>query len=208
MFKKLMFARQIQMERGEIVLMGQRMVMLPAVTFHFLQNKKDCKKYLYYAGKLADSIVYTEGIMKKYGLVGRKVVDWMKNSAEVGGWGQIEVKEYDSKKKRCIIHFKNPPVSFYNKKMDHNHMDDLSRGYVAGALCMAFNDNIDTVEVKCQNLGSPFCEYVSKPTKEFDSSSPIVQEQLDLSGRIEAELSESPPAHKPITKTKNDSHDV
>jgi predicted hydrocarbon binding protein len=192
--KKLMMARQIKMDKGSLILLEQKMVMCPAVTFVFLPSlvgDNDIGKHIYYACKLADEQGFTKGIRKRYGLEGGKLIQWMANIAMLGGWGDIQVMKLDMKQKRAIVQARNSPIAlqYPPSKSSKVPVDHIMRGYMAGAAEVAFGTPTDFIETKCQAMGDPHCEFIAKPTDEFDKSDPRVQSQLDLTGEILSKIS-------------------
>lgn len=190
--KKLMMARQITMEKGEIRLLGQRMIMAPAITFYYLQNifssNELSNKMMYYTCKVTNTRGYASGLSEHYGLKGEKLIQWMANSSQLAGWGEFELVNFDAKQKRAIVQVKNSAVATYFKKQAIP-VDHMIRGYCAGVAAMVFNDNnIDMIETKCLAKGDKICEFVGKPTKEFDFNSKLITSQLDESGEIEKKL--------------------
>lgn len=182
------------MEKGEILLLGQRMIMAPAVTFYYLEHalpqNELSNKLIYYACKLANTDGYAKGLFEHYNLKGEKLLQWMANSAQLAGWGEFNVINIDRENKRTVMHVNNSAIAqlFKNSK---EPVDHIVRGYSAGVASLVFEDNIDFVETKCAAMGDKYCEFISKPTKDFDFSSELVSNQLDESGEIEKRLRET-----------------
>lgn len=189
--KKLMFAKQIQLEKGCITLLGQRMVMAPASTFVYLQKLgKECEqeelinKLIYYACKVAGYKGFAKKIIEKYNLHGSKFIKWQTDVAMLGGWGGVKHIETVIGKKYSIVHFSNSPIA---KLFGHskNAVDHAIRGYTASVAELAFKEPSETIETQCQAMGHKCCEIVSKPRKNFNPNDEIVKKQLDLSGKIQ-----------------------
>jgi len=190
-FKKLMFARQIQIEKGSLIILGQRMLILPALTFVYLQkvapNKELMNKFIYYSCKLADVKGFASGIREKYGLTEEKLTKWMFDVAMLAGWGQFDLLSIDKEKLTMIFHVKNSPVSILFKHST-SPVDHAIRGFIAGASETLYKKPIDTIEIKCQGMGDQYCEFITKPTKEFDFNDSLVKSQLDIKGVIAKEI--------------------
>ena len=192
--KKLIMARQISMEKGEILLLNQRMVMAPAITFYYLLHALPMDdisgKWLYYACKLTNSDGYAKALYEQFGLKGDKLLQWMANSAQLAGWGEFEIIDINVQEKKSIVQVRNSAIAqwFKNSK---SAVDHIVRGYNAGVAAVIFGDrDIDVVETKCSARGDRFCEFVCKPTNDFDFNSEIVSAQLDKTGEIEKRLRE------------------
>ena len=184
-FKKLMLARQVQIEKGSMLLLGQRMLILPALTFVYLQkaanDKEMINKYIYYCCKLADVLGFTKGIQERYGLKHENLIKWMMDVAMLAGWGKFEIISMDTEKLTMVAHVKNSAVAslFGPSKFPIDH---AIRGFIAGASEALYKKPIDTIETKCQAMGNQYCEFITKPTKDFDFNNSLVKGQIDKIG--------------------------
>lgn len=104
--------------------------------------------------------------------------------------GEFDVVNIDVKEKKSIIQVRNSAVAQWFKN-GNSAVDDVVRGYNAGVAAVMFGDrDVDVVETKCVAKGDRVCEFVCKPTKDFDFNSEIVSAQLDKTGEIEKRLRE------------------
>jgi len=180
-FKKLLMARQLTFERGQIKVANETSIMVhgPAlVKLSDMLIKTLGKRgiiYIYNSSKESGKIMAL-AFKKKYGLTGMKLADIMKDLAQMGGWGKIEFLKFDFKNKFVIGKILDSPFAelteFKNKKMCH-----ISRGFIAGALSIVFDTDVDCIEVKCIADGSEFCEGIIKPKNKFLEKK-LVKEQL------------------------------
>jgi len=180
-FKKLLMARQLTFERGQIKVADEISIMIhgPAlVKLSDILIKTMGKKgidYIYTSSKESGKIM-ARAFKRKYGLTGMKLANLMKDLAEMGGWGKIEFLKFDFRNKFVIGKITDSPFAelteFKNKKMCH-----ITRGFIAGALSIVFKANVDCIEVKCKADGSEFCEGIIRPRREFKEKE-LIKEQL------------------------------
>lgn len=172
--KKLMFARQLKMEKGRIDMLGQRMMIIPTYTFAcMIKNAKDpieTGKFIYDACKHTnrDALGFTYKVSEKFGLKGADLIRWMANIATMAGFGIIEVIEINENKKTAAVHITDSPMVQIIRNSKYS-VDHPIRGYMAGAAEVIFNglekDNkkwkkYDYIETKCMAKGNNVCEFI------------------------------------------------
>lgn len=180
-FKKLLMARQITFEEGQIKIAGESSIMIhgPALVkltdIIIKKMGKNGIEDIYLASKEGGKKL-SEAFKKKFNLTDSKLADTIKDLAVMGGWGKMEFIKYDPLNKIAIGKVTDSPFAelteFKNKKMCH-----ITRGFVAGALSTVFRTDVDCIEVKCKSEGSNFCELVIKPKGKFKEKK-LVKEQL------------------------------
>lgn len=174
-------SRQITFEEGQIKVAGESAIMTHGPGLIKLTDiiiKKMGKKGvedIYLASKEGGESL-GNAFKKKFNLRGAKLADLLKDLAVMGGWGKMEFIKYDSESMTVIGKVDGSPFAelteFKNKKMCH-----ITRGFVAGALSIAFETDVDCIEVKCKAEGSNFCELFIKPKRKFKEKK-LVKEQL------------------------------
>ncbi|NIO44865.1 MAG: hypothetical protein GTN36_04930 [Candidatus Aenigmarchaeota archaeon] len=181
--KKLLFARQFKMERGELDLLGNRVIMFPAWVFIYIlktsPNFKEISYRLYEGAKKSTKDSFTKLLSEKYGLKRDKLIEWMKNVGELGGWGTFEIKNIDFKKCEAVIYVKNSPMGkLYGKSKFP--VDHIARGMFAGAACVIFNnDDCEYVETKCVAMGDTLCEFICRTRKDLKKmKNPLIKWQI------------------------------
>jgi predicted hydrocarbon binding protein len=166
--KKLLFARQIKFERGEIILLGQRVAISPSQLFNNIvkefENNDEIMRKIYHACKTVNMEGYARVVSKKYKLSGMKLAKWLINSGEVGGWGKIiSVRAY-IKEKKAVIQICD---SLSKDMKSTKPVDHFLRGQLAGGASAAFGIEFDCIERRCIAIGDKFCEFVIKKREDF-----------------------------------------
>ena len=181
LFKKLLIARQLEMERGVIKVMKNRMTLLPAPFMSYLlktsKNPIKMGKECYYSAKLTTYNHLTYLLEEEYGLKHHKLEQWMRDVAELMGWGIFTVLNVSWEKKEALITIKDSPVANEMGRVGYA-VDHVSRGAIAGAISIIFRTNIDVVESKCISRGDIVCEFVIRPNEKFSFSDKLVKQQL------------------------------
>jgi predicted hydrocarbon binding protein len=169
--KKLLFSRQLKLEKGMIELLGNPAVMFPASIFSFLLlNSKDKEKTgreLYYSSKESSKKTLTNYIKSNYKMKPSELINIMTDIAMLGGWGEWKLIILSDIKKHSIMHITNSPIVRSIKIKTNLPVDHVMRGLHAGAAEIIFNCEMDAVETRCQAMGHPYCEFILKPTKEW-----------------------------------------
>lgn len=184
-FKKFLFAKELQFNEGEIMLLGNRVVMVPASTLKVMseQTIKDPQfgVQLYEENKKALRDGWCKEVKKKYKLTGIKLVEWTINVGKIAGWGVTTLDNCDMDKKMGIGHNLNSPIALlFKSNPSPVPIDHIYRGMVAGAWSAAFEDDVDAVEKECIATGAPQCTYIIKRREEFmkEKDKPLVRRQL------------------------------
>jgi len=178
--KKLMMARQINLEEGYVTILGQPVVIQPLTTWITLQRKLEKTNsidVIYTTAKEA-ATSWIMGLKKSNNMTTSQLVEWGVNTMSFAGWGRTEIVNYDQQNKRAILHIRDSTFAkAYGRSEDP--VDHIKRGFLAGSGCVYFNDNVDCVETKCISCGAGVCEFVVKRTSEFEDSA-LVKKQLGL----------------------------
>lgn len=166
-FTKLLMARQIKFEEGEIDLMKQRVVIVPndfLIELSFESDKSiDGIKQLYQSAKRGVKEGFAKELNKSFGLKGAEFIKWLIDISGLSGWGNHDLIRIDPEKKIGILKTMNAPVAMKLKGRVNNPTESIWRGLLAGGASAVFNEDIDFVETKCFALGDPYCEFVFKP---------------------------------------------
>ncbi len=180
--KKLLFARQLRLEKGSIEMLGQKMVIAPVFTFVSMiknaDNKPEVAKLIYNACKTTNKDVqgFTYRVSKLYKAEGAELIKLMASIATMAGWGEINVFKIDGEAKTAVVHIRNSLVArqTYPSK---TAVDHPIRGYMAGAAEVIFNgigkrnwELFDYIETRCAATGSEFCEFVLDRRSNFKKS--------------------------------------
>lgn len=183
LFADLLMAGEIKIERGSLTVLHQQLVMIPLnffieLTKHVVDDSQKSVE-LYELCKRAIVSGFVFKLSGKYQMSGRKLIDWIKNFAEIGGWGQIEIVDYDETNLRAIVRITNTPVGSAMANKVSKPVDHVFRGFMAGAASGAYQKDIDYIETKCVAKGDPYCEFIAKEKSEFlKEGSILVHEQI------------------------------
>lgn len=179
--KKLLFARQLSFEEGSVILLGIPIVMHPVATMVSIRKileERNETVLLYRACKDSGKI-YQLNIKKAFGMDRNKMIEWGINSLTLGGWGKIKIAKLDYDKKMAIIRLDDSSFAkLYGRSKEF--IDDVFRGYAASTGGIIFNKDCDAVEVKCIAKGDGCCEFLVKPSENFDYKDKLVKKQLLL----------------------------
>ncbi len=179
--KKLLMARQFEMERGSIKVLKNRMALIPAPFLAYLlktsKNPIETGKQCYYSAKFTTFNNLTYVLEKEYGLKHTELERWMRDVAELMGWGEFDIIRVDWEKKEAYINIKNSPVS-EEMGMVNYAVDHVARGASAGAISVIFKIDVDALESKCKSKGDIICEFDVKPKEKFSLKDNLVKQQL------------------------------
>ena len=106
--KKLMFARQFDMDQGSIEVLGQREIMLPAEIVGELQRIDTKKSYQILKSGVQRAM---EADAKRIGLEGEGVLKIAQEIFCTYGLGKPEIVNLDNKTKRCVVRVHAPSDS-------------------------------------------------------------------------------------------------
>ena len=183
MFRKFLLARQIEIEKGQIIILGVRSTIATTsmlISIHEEIIKKlgyEGIKILYEAGKIGGREL-AKSLEDKVGLKGMELINSLATGcSELTGWGIITPTNCDFSNFTVIFEVENSPLSLSRRSSAFCH---LERGLIAGAMEMVFKRRVDGIETKCRSIGQPNCEFIIKPTEEFDLNSKLVHEQLPI----------------------------
>ena len=183
--KKLLFARELSLEKGKISLLGHIIIMAPISSFIEIRKKLSkigAAAILYKACK-ESGIGYMNTIIKKFSMKKpRDLIEWGMNTISLAGWGSVEIINFDEKKKRSIVRLKESEFA-KNYGASKEPVDDVFRGYCAATATVVFKTDIDVIETKCLSMGNNICEFIVKPAKEFDLSKKIISKQLQVTNK-------------------------
>ena len=162
--KKLLFAKQLSFEKGEIKLLGQPVVMFPVVLFIEMfkelkrNNPKNYKDIIY---EITDEVgrTYSDTLRKKYGLSGRKLIEWDMNTLSLAGLGNGEIIRLDLEKKTATIKVTNTVIG-KGLRPSKEPVDTVIAGMIGGSGKIIFNsEKILCKEIKCIARGDKFCMF-------------------------------------------------
>jgi predicted hydrocarbon binding protein len=154
-------------------------VLLPVDLLVSLQSQSDpaFNRKLYLAVKQSVQEHLVNSFKLDFKAQGLKAVDLIEKYFSNSGWGNIEIVQANS---RAIVHVFNNPFAFRLFGVAKEPCDHIFRGIFAGLFSMAFQKEIDCVELHCIAQGANDCEFILKQQHDFDVSKKEVQNQLEL----------------------------
>lgn len=183
--KKLLFARELNLEKGKISLLGHIIIMAPVSSFIEIRkqlSKIGATSILYRACK-ESGLDYMNTIIKKFSMKKpRELLEWGMNTISLSGWGSVDIINFDEKNKRAIVRL-NESEFAKNYGTSKEPVDDVFRAYCAATGTIIFKTDIDVIEVKCISMGNNTCEFIVKPAKEFDLSNKFIFKQLQVTNK-------------------------
>lgn len=178
-FDRFIFANALQYKENNFYLANLPFVILPVSVLISIAERNDMplNLSLYYSVK--DSVVFSlrKEFELDFGTEGKKSLDFMRSFFVASGWGSIEFIDVNFQNGRAIVLVDNSPVA-RNVANAKAPCDTFLRGFLAGLFSVYFKINVDCVEAKCIALGSPHCEFVIKPLREFNFDSSLTRAQL------------------------------
>lgn len=169
LFTKLLIAKQIKLEEGKIIVLGQPICMLPMVYVklatnfsikHHENNKNDKSLEELYLEAWAAGYEVSKQLVKIYKLKTfeeryRMVMDVV----SLFGFGKYQTLEFEGKKYAYFKVFGNPfALEFYPSKQK---MDIFLAGANAGGGCIVHECLINCVELECTAINGSYCKFVN-----------------------------------------------
>jgi len=183
MFKvilELLAHKQFRLEEGYITLFDQYGLMIPVITLVEIQKilEKNGKENILYYGAKRSGSEWIKRIFKLYKMdTIEDQVNWGEKTFTLSGNGKMKVVEWDIKKCKMIYRVYESAISKIYGKTNHP-VDQIPRGWFAGASCVFFNKDVDAVETKCLAMGDDFCEFLVQPRNKFDLKIKYIKKQL------------------------------
>jgi predicted hydrocarbon binding protein len=168
-FEELMLARQLSFSKGSIELLGNRVVIFNANLFSEyalrINNSPDAVALLYEAVKSSFRDGFGKSVGEKYKFSFNDYFKWMKDLAEMNGWGLFTWEGLDQETKKGALFVENSPIAKDLVGKVKNPVDHVICGFIAGGASAAFASDIDVIEKECVALGAQRCEFSLLPAK-------------------------------------------
>lgn len=170
LLEKLMLARAITFKDGNITMFNNRIIMAPAEFFEqltsYLDESPENTYKIYHSAKESFKVVVTKDT-RTYNFTVNDYLKWLTEIAESAGWGVLTWDSLEKDSKSGIIKVENSPIAQGLKGKAVLQVDHIIRGFIAGAMCVAFKEDMDVIETECQALGAAACKFVFKPAAEL-----------------------------------------
>lgn len=166
-----MVARQIDFKEGSISLFTNRIVMAPA-TFLLeftkaIEGSPEETHSLYESAKTSFKEIVTKDV-RTYKFSVNDYIKWLFEISSFSGWGLLTLESLEIEKKSGSITMLNSPVSEGLKGKVKLPCDHIVRGFIAGALSIAFKEDIECAEMECVGSGAARCRFIFKPASQFN----------------------------------------
>ncbi len=156
--KKLLVSRQLQLEEGDVEVLGDRMVIIPADVLVEMNELLE-KKNVYRIGELiGEKMAVT---LKKYGMKDTKLIEFCLNLMSLYGWGKPEIKRMG---KVIFITVRDSVIAIRAAKKEKapERACDILAGVFGGLFMEALGRKVSAQEVKCFAKGEKICEFEIK----------------------------------------------
>ncbi|MBN1385509.1 4-vinyl reductase [Candidatus Woesearchaeota archaeon] len=154
--KKLMFARQFEMNEGKIEILGIRQNMFSTEFFVNLQENhaKEISK------AIMDSTRNEMRIYAKQLDVDKKsIIKYVPELFNLFGLGKIEIVDADFAKKKAIIKVHESPLVQSYKKIKECV---VTGSVLAGMMGFCFDKDLEYEEKNCMSKGDTSCQFILK----------------------------------------------
>jgi predicted hydrocarbon binding protein len=178
----LLAHKQLKFEEGYITLFDQNGLMVPVSTLVEIQKnlEKVGKENLIYIGAKKSGAVWIREIFRLYKMnTIEEQANWGEKTFTLAGNGKMKVIKWNVKESSMIYRVYESAISKEYGKSKHA-VDQVPRGWFAGASCVFFNKNVDAIETKCLAKGDEFCEFVAQPKNKFNLKDREIKRQLSF----------------------------
>ena len=179
---KLLVQRQLRFEAGHMILLGQKICMMPIHTIGKIQlelKRHKSENFIYYATK-ESGYDWWKGMKKKFHTTKiNEMLEWGIKIMSLAGWGNVTILKVDSENKEITYKIENSSIASYIGRSGDSE-DHIFRGYLAGSNEYFFAVESDAIEVKCTSKGDSYCVIIAKPTKALTQKDKDVSRQLKL----------------------------
>lgn len=157
--KKLLFANQLNMEKGSIEILGQKFILINAETLmEFLKVFPKGGKYIYLSAKESGKIV-NQRFKSRLGVDRKKHEELAINFFELAGWGILRPVKLDYENNFFNFNLTNSNFAQtfgrFKEPVDH-----LVRGFLAGGASIIAGSDVDCLETSCSCQGKFSCNFV------------------------------------------------
>ncbi len=161
-FEKFVLARQVKFKDGKIILLKQRVVVLPAAFFqnYTLSISKDPKAIAILYTAFKKGLSTSMNVKKDYGLALKEYANLCIETSTMAGWGILRWERFDEKNKSGVVRIVEAPIPDRLKGKADAQCDHVVRGMIAGVASGAFKTDVDVIETECMAMGSPACRFV------------------------------------------------
>lgn len=154
--KKLLFARQFQMNEGKIEVLGKQQIMLPSDILLALQSIDSKKSYELIKEHMKKNVEY---YAKKIGASSSGMLKSMSDVFETFGLGKLQVVKLDNAKKSAVVRITNVPFAKECKGVKNC---SVHNGAIAGFFSFFFKKDVECETKQCVVKNKKFCEFLVK----------------------------------------------
>jgi len=183
---KLLLTRQLKFEKGNIELLQQKVCIFPLRGWYLLQKnlqQNNLDNMIYYVFKwlAGDWWKNMANIYKMKNM--QEFIEWGLKILTLSGHGHIKLVSMDSKLKATRYMVEGSVIAKEFGKTG-KAVDQVFRGLIAGTNEFIYHVPSEAIEIKCLSKSDSYCEFISKPTKDFDMSKKEVKKQLFIPKNI------------------------
>ena len=168
--QKMLLLKQLNIEKGKIELLGQRVIIVPIKLISLLID-------LYYKDKKLERDIYAvmRESVKEYSIKAKNtfkfkpetLLSMLMDLTRLNGYGDIYLEKISYPEKKALFKIDGLPSNLLSTKYNHFMGDTYWAGITAGALTIIFDDlEIECLEIKCVLNGDKFCTFIAG-TKNF-----------------------------------------
>ena len=157
---------EVDRKKGTLNAYGERFLIIPVGLVHSMEDRLT-QNFGPATATIFQYEIGREGgakfvhLARKAGLAVKTLGDIQRIADTLGtlrGWGKLDVIEFDFKKKRAKIRWKNG-VSV-RKRNGRTPVCHFGRGILTGAVSEILNTKCESIETLCEGKGDKFCEAI------------------------------------------------
>lgn len=177
--RKLMLSRKLKMERGELELLDQEVLIIPKNLLRRIievyAEQPGLERDIYRIMK--ESVrEFSAEIDSDHSFTPRELLDTLLKLTELNGYGNIEVVNYNPEDKMVSFMIKNLPSERMRDQYSFK-ADTYWAGMLAGGVSYIFQADIDAVETQCVVEGENQCEFLAAPPDVLREKHPDLYEE-------------------------------
>lgn len=177
---QLLLHKQLKFEEGNIILLGQNVIIFPYENLFSIQKiiENSGKTYDLYLSSKELGKTWIKNLLRAYKMEAiKEQANWGEKVFTLAGLGKMKVLKLDVKDSTMIYRIYDSITAHHYGKTGRC-VCHIPRGWFAGASCVFFKKNVDAVETKCLSKGDGYCEFIVKPKRNFDLKDKETRQQL------------------------------
>lgn len=164
--KKMLVLKQLNIEKGKIELLGQRVVIIPIKLITLLidlySNNKELEKKIY--AIMRESVRdYSLVAKEKFKFKPENLLSMLMDLTRLNGYGDITLEKISYSEKKVLFKVEGLPSLYLKGSKNYGNFmaDSYWAGILAGGISVIFDDNsVECIEIKCVLTNSPACLFM------------------------------------------------